>query len=257
MPHFSYRRHRLFYREQGQGPLLIILHGNTVSSAGHLGELVHFGQRYRAVALDLLGTGRSDRLAVWPDQWWLEGAQAAVALMDHLSEAHAVVMGTSGGGVVALLMAQLVPDRVRAVVADSCVACQPPETLQAAVADRQRRHPDAVAFWRAMHGEDWEQVIEADNDLLLRLARRGGRFFEHSLTGVRCPVLLTGSLQDSMLHNVGTQMTEMASQIPESQLLLVNGGDHPLMWSRSELFRRMADAFLASLEKDGGDDTYV
>ena len=61
----------------------------------------------------------------------------------------------------------------------------------------------------------------------------------------------TGSLQDSTLHDGSAQIVEMALQIPESQLVLVNGGDHPLMWSRPERFRRAVDAFLASLHDNG------
>lgn len=249
MPYFSHRHRRLFYREQGEGPLLVILPGNTASSAAHKGELAAFGERYHTVALDLPGTGQSDRLERWPDDWWLEGARAAVALMDHLSAPEAMVMGTSGGAVTALLMAEDAPDRVRTVIADSCVARQPPEVLRAEVAARRERHPDAVAFWQQAHGDDWEQVIEADSDLLLRLAERDGQWFERSLSEVECPVLFTGSFQDSTLHKGAAQMVEMAMQIPESRLMLVNGGEHPLMWTRPEVFRRAAESFLRGLEE--------
>ena len=250
MPYFSHRHRRLFYREQGEGRLLIILPGNTASSAVHVSELATFGERYHAVALDFPGTGQSDRLVKWPDDWWLEGGQAAVALMDHLTASEAIVMGTSGGAVAALLMAQHAPGRVRAVIADSCVARQPPEVLRAEVAGRRERHPEAVAFWQHAHGDDWEQVIEADSYIMLRLAERNGRWFERSLSEVQCPVLFTGSLQDATLHNGAVQMVEMATQIPESQLMLVNGGDHPLMWTRPEVFRRAAESFLAGLEEE-------
>ena len=33
MPYVTHDDHRLFYREQGNGPLLLILPGNTASSA--------------------------------------------------------------------------------------------------------------------------------------------------------------------------------------------------------------------------------
>lgn len=156
-------------------------------------------------------------------------------------------MGTGGGAVTALLMAQHTPDRVQAVIADSFVSRQPPEALRAEVAGRRKRHAEAVAFWHAMHGLDWEVVIEADNDQMLRLAQRDGRFFQRSLTDVRCPVPLTGSLQDRLLCDGPAQILETASQVAESQLYLVNGGDHPLMWSRPERFRRAVDTFLAGL----------
>jgi valacyclovir hydrolase len=172
--------------------------------------------------------------------------------MDHLSVAQAIVMGTSGGAVAALLMAQHAPDRVRAVIADSCVVGEPSEVLRAEVAGRRQRHPEAVAFWRYAHGDDWEQVVAADSDLLLRLAQRDGRWFARSLTEIGCLVLLTGSLQDRTLWNGTAQMVEMTRQIPESQLVLINGGDHPLMWSRSQHFRRIADSFLVWLEQEEG-----
>ena len=254
MPTFTHNQQELFYREEGQGPLLLILPGNTASSTLHEGELAHFGQRYHAVALDLPGTGRSDRIETWPDDWWRQGARAAAALVEHLSAERAVVVGTSGGAVAALLMAQHLPHRVRAVISDSVVKRQPPEVLRAEVAARRERHPEAVAFWRRAHGDDWEQVVEADSDLLLRLARRDGRWFDESLAVIRCPVLLTGSLQDRLLHDGVAQMVAMAEEIPKSQLTLFNGGGHPLIWSRPEHFRRVADAFLASLD-DEGDET--
>lgn len=102
MPYFTHRGRRLFFREQGGGPPLLILAGNTASSACHGGELAHFGARYRAVALDFLGTGMSDRAAAWPRDWWAAGAASAAALIDHLGAGPAVVVGTSGGAAVAL-----------------------------------------------------------------------------------------------------------------------------------------------------------
>lgn len=257
LQYFTYRHYRLFYREQGQGPLLLILHGNTASSALHLGELDYFSRRgagrqpYRVAALDFLGAGQSERVDVWPDDWWLQGAQSALALMDHLAVDRCIVMGTSGGAVAALLMAQHAPDRVQAVIADSCVKRQPPEVLRTAVDDRRQRHPGAEVFWRQAHGDDWEQVVEADSALLLRLAQRDGHWFERSLSEICCPVLITGSLQDGLLHNGAAQMVEMVAEIPQGQLYLINGGDHPLMWSRPEGFRRAADAFLMGLEQGG------
>jgi pimeloyl-ACP methyl ester carboxylesterase len=255
MPLFERNGRHIFYRMRGEGPLLLILPGNTASSALHRGELIHFAERYCTVALDLPGTGQSECIEVWPDDWWREGARTAVALLDHLGVERAVVVGTSGGAVAALRMAQDAPARVRAVVADSCVLRQPPELLRREVANRRERHPEAVAFWQKAHGDDWEQVVEADSELLLRLAERGGRWFDGGLTRIGCPVLLTGSLQDTMLSEGPSQMVAMARQIPESELYLVNGGGHPLMWSRPRAFRRAADAFLASLAGDEADES--
>ena len=61
---------------------------------------------------------------------------------------------------------------MRAVIADSCVERWSPEQLQAAVAERARRTPEQVAFWQHAHGNDWQQVVNADTRLLRQLAQR-------------------------------------------------------------------------------------
>lgn len=244
MPFFKHHERQLFYREQGSGPLLLILPGNTASSACHLGELAHFGQRYRAVALDLLGTGQSERVAVWPRNWWAEGATAAVALLDQLDGEQCVAVGTSGGAAIALLLAIHEPGRVRAVIADSVVAHIPADALRTLLAERARRTAGQVAFWHQAHGDDWMQVVDADTAMLTSHGATGIDYFQDRLAQIACPILLTASLTDTLLPAVASQLCTMARQIPQSCLFLINGGDHPLMWSRPGEFRAVADAFL-------------
>lgn len=91
-------------------------------------------------------------------------------------------------------------------------------------------------------------MVEADSDLFKRLAERGGDFFNGRLRQIRDTILFTASLQDQALQNVGPQICHMCHQIPQSRAFLVNGGDHPLMWSKPELFRSASDALLTSLQ---------
>jgi valacyclovir hydrolase len=93
---FSCRGHRLHYRELGQGPSLLILPGNTASSAHHAEELAHFSAHFHAVAPDFLGTGQSDRLAQWPVTWFEDNAGDMAQLVAHLGEGPCVAIGTSG-----------------------------------------------------------------------------------------------------------------------------------------------------------------
>jgi len=242
------RGQRLHYREQGQGPLLVILPGNTASSACHLDELAYWGDRFHAVSLDFLGTGRSNRVAVWADDWWQGGASQVRALLDHLDRQTCIAMGTSGGAIVALWTALLHPDRVCAVVADSCVAKFPLEMLDTLVRERAQRTPSQIAFWQSAHGNDWEQVIEADTDLIRRFVERGGDWFGSRLGEIQCPVLLTASMQDAALPHVARQNCRMAEQIPDCRLYLHNEGGHPLMWSQPEVFRAVTDLFLRTVK---------
>ncbi len=248
MPFFEWKRHRLFYRQQGQGPLLVLLPGNTASSAHLQGELDYFSDRFQVTALDFLGTGQSDRVAVWTDQWWLQGAHQIVALIEYLGYEHAFLMGASGGAVAALLAAIHYPERVKAVVADSFVEHAPPEQFRALViADRAQRTAGQIAFWQAAHGDDWEQVVNADTEMLERFADQGADWFQGQLDQTQCPVLLTGGLRDALIPGAAQQFCGMVEKIPDCRLYLHHKGSHPLMWSQPDVFRAVSDNFLKSL----------
>lgn len=269
MPTFRWNGHLLFYRERGvrsadkvhpadkMHPLLLVLPGNTASSANHQGELDHFSRSFHVVALDFLGTGQSDRVAIWALKWWEQNARQAQALVTHLGYDSCITMGTSGGGVVALLMAILYPDRVRAAIADSCGERFSPQMLaQNVIADRARRTPEQIAFWKYAHGADWAQVVDADTDMIgcfvapVDAGGCGGDWFEGRLGQIRCPVLLTASRQDDMVPDVGQQVCSMAGQIADCRVYLNNKGGHPLMWSSPRDFRAISDHFLAEVESE-------
>lgn len=63
-----------------------------------------------------------------------------------------------------------------------------------------------IAFWTMAHGDDWEQVVGADSDLLRRFDASGGDWFAGRLREIRCPVLFTASLHDNLLPDVGAQV---------------------------------------------------
>ncbi len=95
MPTFINDDLSLFYNEKGSGQILLILPGNKASSACHDEELGHFGQYCHTVFLDFRGTGKSQRLSAWPDNWWDKCADDTAVLIAHLGEQHCIVMGTS------------------------------------------------------------------------------------------------------------------------------------------------------------------
>ena len=138
MPDFTWRGRRVHFREAGgdEAPLLVVLPGSTASSANHAGELTRFGRTHHVVALDYLGTGASERLEHWPLGWWEDGAEQAAGLAAHFGSARYALMGCSGGGTMALLIAAERPVEVTAVVADSCPETLTPEDLRRIVAGR-------------------------------------------------------------------------------------------------------------------------
>jgi valacyclovir hydrolase len=155
MPDFTWRGRRVHFREAGDddAPLLVVLPGSTASSANHTGELTRFGRAHHVVALDYLGTGASERLEHWPLDWWENGAEQAAGLAAHFGAARYALMGCSGGGTMALLIAAERSGEVIAVVADSCPEALAPEDLRRIVAGRTGLPPagdeDAAAAGEA------------------------------------------------------------------------------------------------------------
>jgi len=138
VPGFSFEGQRIAYTEFGGGPAavtssgrrgrtaraapaagrpVILVHGLLLSQDMHLGLAQDLAARgNRAITVDLLGHGRSDR----PRDMWRYSmgifARQIVALMDHLEIEEAVVLGTSLGANAALELASLAPERLRGVV---------------------------------------------------------------------------------------------------------------------------------------------
>jgi pimeloyl-ACP methyl ester carboxylesterase len=96
---------------------VILVHGLLLSQNMHrpLAESLA-AKGNRAITVDLLGHGESDR----PRDMWRYSMQAfgeqLVALMDHLEIGEAVIMGTSLGANAALQVAATAPNRLRGMV---------------------------------------------------------------------------------------------------------------------------------------------
>lgn len=108
---------RLHYIERGQGPVLVLLHGNMVSAEDydHSSLVERAAERYRVIAFDRPGYGYSERprATVWTPQ-----AQARLLhhALQEMGVDSALVVGHSWGTMVALSMALEVPDFVRGLV---------------------------------------------------------------------------------------------------------------------------------------------
>lgn len=245
MPKFIYQGRQLFYRRQGNGPLLVILPGNTASSICHQAELDFFADSFTSLALDYLGTGLSDRISQMPDDWFADCADQVAALIEHLALGPAILLGTSGGAVVALNCAAMHPEKVRAVVADSFTPVFTPQMLQQnVIEERSQPTKDQAGFWQYAQGEDWQSVVEADTQMLINLVNNGGQWLGKSLARVSCPVLLTFSLEDQMLIEPVKCGFEILSQLADGRIFFSPKGGHPLMWSAPEEFCQATQGFL-------------
>ncbi len=106
----------LHIAEQGQGPLVLLLHGwpeSWYSWRHQFGPLVAAG--YRVVAPDQRGYARSEQPPHVASYTLLHLVGDVIALIEELGEEQAVVVGHDWGAPVAWTAAMLRPDKVRAV----------------------------------------------------------------------------------------------------------------------------------------------
>ena len=106
---------QLAYDDQGAGVPLLCLPGLTRNMDDFEPVLEHYGPRARVIRMDFRGRGASDH-ADFTTYTPMQEAQDVVALLDHLGLESACVLGTSRGGLVALMLAVIARSRLNAVI---------------------------------------------------------------------------------------------------------------------------------------------
>src|SRR5437870_13363480 len=106
---------RVFAITLGQGPDVVLLHGNPASTYSWRKVLEPLAARHRVHAIDLPGYGFSDKPADAPyDPAWF--ARVVVGYLDAAGARRAVLVGNSMGGYVATETAILYPERTAGLV---------------------------------------------------------------------------------------------------------------------------------------------
>jgi 3-oxoadipate enol-lactonase len=130
----------------GAGPPLLLLHAGVCDARSWAPLVERLGGRFRTVAPDLPGFGRTPLQEGPPDD-----VGAVAALLDELEVERTAVVGNSFGGLVAMQLATTAPERVSALV------------LLATAAPDAEPSPELAAFdaaeTAALEAGDVERVV--------------------------------------------------------------------------------------------------
>lgn len=262
---------RYFYRRQGSGPLLLLLHGFTGSSENWHELMPYFAEQYDVLALDLPGHGRTQSP---PDPARYEMATVAAdiaALLTTLAldrpQAH--VLGYSMGGRLALYLAVHYPELVRSLVLESASPGLATETERAQRQAQDKRLADEIEReGLAAFVERWEalplfasqrrlpagiqqrhrQLRLQNNPAGLANSLRGmgtGRqpsLWPH-LPAVQLPGLLLAGQEDAKFVGIAQQMV---AQLPQAQLVIVPEAGHTIHLEQPEGYGRIVRDWLAA-----------
>ena len=243
---------RLFYREAGAGPVLLLIHGSGPDSRGWGQTFDDLSGDHRVIAYDRRGYGES---VDQPLVDWHGHAEDAAELIVSLHAAPATVVGWSGGGLVALDLAVNHPDLVNALVlAETALYGKRKPTLSLARAfvqariQRARGNDRAASktFLRWVMGErgggstwDRPEYPEERRQALMGNARGtwtdidsgdGSHLAREQIRSIGCPVtLVRGDLSQSWFVRT---LEGIAELLPDARLRVIEGANHALTFHK-------------------------
>ena len=104
----------LYYREKGDKEPFILLHGNGQDGSYFKHQIDYFSNRYRVIAFDTRGHGRSAR---GTKPFTIEQfSRDLYDSMEELEISRAVILGFSDGANIAMKFAMKYPNRVKALI---------------------------------------------------------------------------------------------------------------------------------------------
>jgi pimeloyl-ACP methyl ester carboxylesterase len=105
---FNYLSNRIFYTDNGSGKIILLIHGYLETSDIWISFAEKLARKYRVIAVDLPGHGRSD---IFAEEHTMEFIATAIKELLAKIEAEKIIMaGHSLGGYVTISFAELFPE---------------------------------------------------------------------------------------------------------------------------------------------------
>jgi pimeloyl-ACP methyl ester carboxylesterase len=247
----------------GDKPVIICLHAIGHASGDYAAVVASLRSKYRVIALDWPGQGRSDAMAVAPEV--SRYAELLHRFVGELAIDRFDLIGNSVGGGAALLYASSHPEQVRSVVIANPAGLDSGGILggiftwwMAQRFDSAASAPAAFQAWFARYYDDVLPMPLAENQRarivasglevapLLALAWRGFSRPENDLrsrmSGLRAPVLLTWAQRDVVVR--WSRNRDAISVIPNHRVEFLDAGHTPML-EQPEHFLRIVEPFLA------------
>lgn len=250
------------YRSEGEGVPVLFLHGIGGAARQFAGPVSHLAPRFRALAWDMPGYGRSVPLPLVT----MEAFAAALAgFISALGLDRPVLVGHSLGGMVAQRLLASAPHAARALVLAQTSAAfggRDPAWGERFVSERlapldagHSLADLAPGMVNGMVGEGADPAgVALAVDCLAHtpaatyrdtVRAMPGFDLRHALPGIAVPTLVLAGTADPNAPAAG--MERMAAQIPGARFAAVEGAGHLLHLERPAEFNALLDGFLNGL----------
>lgn len=220
----------LYYTEEGAGSPLILLHGNGGDGSYFKNQIEHFAGRYRVIALDTRGHGRSPRgEAPFTIRQFAEDLRA---FMDEKHIEKADILGFSDGGNIALCFALKYPERVDRLILNGA-------NLDPSGVKRSFQLPVELGYRFASRFAGKSPKARKNTEMMALMVN-DPMIPEESLRSLQVETLVIAGTNDIIKQE---HSEKIAALLPRARLFFIKG-DHFIAAKAPEAFNRAVDEFL-------------
>ena len=252
----------IFYRDEGEGPAIVFLHGFLCDSRAWDPQLHDLSDAFRVMAWDAAGAGASDDP---PDPFTIsDWADDLRRLLDVLAVEEAHIVGLSWGGLVAQGFYGLYPSRVRSLVLSDTYAgwkgSLPPDVVEKrltrCLSESELSPTELVARWVPLEfftetasgdlTKAMSSIVSGFHPLGFRLMARS--LAENDTTAllpaIRVPTLLLwGEADQRSPIDVAEQFR---AAIPDAELRIIPAAGHVSNMEQPDAFTMHVRRFIMS-----------
>ncbi len=224
----------LYYIEKGKGEPFILLHGNGESSDYFKNQIEYFSDRYRMIAVDTRGHGKSPR---GTEPFTItQFAEDLNELMIKLNISKAIILGFSDGANIAITFALKYPNKIKALILNG-------GNLNPKGVKRTVQIPIEIGYKITKIFSKKSEEAKKNMELLGLMVNEPD-INTDELSSIHVPTLVIAGTKD-MIKNSHTQ--KIAKSISNSQLSIIQG-DHFIASKESEKFNKAVETFLQSVK---------
>ena len=224
---------KLYVETYGKGQPMLQIHGNGESIASMAHQIQYFSNRYRVIAADSRGHGKSEmgsgRLT------YEQMADDLNALLEKRGLKSVYVLGWSDGGILGLLLAIRHPDKVGrlAIMGANLNPAGAYEWAVTLVAAKDKQIDQMIA--KGDTSQPWARLKQ-----YFDLLGKQPNIPVAQLKAIMVPTLVMAGDRD-VIADVHT--LEIFHNLPNSQLAIFPGATHMIPWQNPELFNQTVETF--------------
>ena len=226
----------LYYKETGEGEPLLLLHGNGEDGSYFSSQISFFRKRYRVIAVDTRGHGRSPRGTA--PFTMTQFAKDLKGLLDRLGIRTAHILGFSDGANIAMTFAIRYPESVKSLILNG-------GNLNAWGVKFSVQLPILLGYGLVslIALFDKRAVLKKE---ILGLMVHEPKLCSEELKGISAPTLVIAGTKD-MIRESHTNLIQ--KNIPGSRLCIMEG-THFIAAEKSEEFNKQVFEFLGAVESE-------